>query len=76
MSYNIEYISGYLQLKLNTGICNIYKKVIVGLFLPNLGKTETFPKQSGSLTFHPYGLLTSCKVSEKKKSNGSLVMTN
>ena len=61
----MEHISGYFQPKLITGIWNIYKRAIFGPFLPNLGKTRIFPKNLAHSLFHLYGLLTSCKVSEK-----------
>ena len=48
-----------------TEIWNIYKRSIFGPFLPNLGKTKIFPKNPAHSLFHLYGLLTSCKVSEK-----------
>ena len=41
------------------------KRSIFGPFLPNLGKTGIFPQNLAHSHFHPYGLLTSCKVSEK-----------
>ena len=41
------------------------KRSIFGSFLPNLGKTGIFPKNLAHSLFHLYGLLSSCKISEK-----------
>ena len=70
----MEHISGHFQPKVMTGIWNIIEKSNFGPFWPNLGKTRISPQNLALSLFYLYGLLTTCKVSEKI-SNSSPVIT-